>query len=78
MEVRIKVSKNEGEFQRRVKLFWMIGFDDHERECLKWIDEAHKEFKELLEGDPLDWIHHSGEKMEAYQKLVLKWFGDSR
>lgn len=39
------------------------------------LKEAAKEFYKLLEGEPLDWLYHTGEKKQEFERLVLKCFG---
>jgi len=67
----------EGEFKKRIDMKSTEFLQPISKfEVLRMLDEAHKEFEELVRGDPLDWIHHCGEKMESYKKLILKWFGE--
>jgi hypothetical protein len=65
----------KGEFKKRFDDLW-DGYEFNVSKLDEIMDEAHKEFEELVRGDPLDWIHHCGEKMESYKKLILKWFGE--
>jgi len=70
----------EGELKKRIhKAYGELDDEICREECLpnidKILDEAKKEVYELLKGDPLNWLYHTGEIKQTYEKLLLKWFG---
>ncbi len=58
----------EGELQKRADLFMHIGFDDHPKEYLRWVEEAKKEIWEAITTTlPFTYL-------EVYS-TIKKWFG---
>ncbi len=39
------------------------------------VEEARKEFCEIIDCNPMDWIYHTGKKKQEIEGTIKKWFG---